>query len=307
MPSLLEQLSADLVGAVDRAARSTVAIHARRRIPASGVLWRPGLVVATHHTVHKDVAVPVTLAGGAKVHATVVGRDPGTDLVVLRLDDGAATGEATPASLAREPLRVGQLVLAVGRPGDSVTAAHGAVSAVGSAWRTWQGGHVDQFVRLDLAVYDGFSGGPLVDAAGHVAGVNTSALARGAALALPVTTVERVVDQLLAGGRPRRGYLGLGSQAVRLPDGVREALAAGGRPQQAGLMIVALEPDAPAERGGLLLGDIVLALDGTPTEDPTAVLARLGPETPGRVLQVDVLRAGERRTVPVTVGEHPGS
>jgi S1-C subfamily serine protease len=307
MPTLLEQLSADLAGAVDHAARSTVAIHARRRIPASGVLWRPGLVVATHHTVHKDTDVPVLLAGGVRGRATVVGRDPGTDLVVLRLDDEGSVGEAAPAELAREPLRVGQLVLAVGRPGDSVTVAHGAVSAVGPAWRTWQGGHVDEFVRLDVAVYDGFSGGPLVDAGGRVAGINTSALARGAALALPVATVERVVEQLLAGGKARRGYLGLGSQAVRLPDGVREALAAEGRSQQVGLMVVALEPDAPAERGGLLLGDIVLALDGAPTEDPTAVLARLGPETPGRVLRVDLLRAGERRTLPITVGEHPGS
>mgnify|MGYP002777970983 CR=1 FL=1 len=307
MPSLLEQLSADLVGAVDRAARSTVAIHARRRIPASGVLWRPGIVVATHHTVHKDIDVPVTLAGGAQRRATVIGRDPGTDLVALRLEDGGPPGEATPAELARDPLRVGQLVLAVGRPGEGVTAAHGAVSAVGPAWRTWQGGHVDQFVRLDVAVYDGFSGGPLVDAAGRVAGIDTSALARAAALAIPVPTVERVVDRLLAGGSARRGYLGLGSQPVRLPEPVRAALAAEGRTQQVGLMIVALEPGAPAERGGLLLGDVLLALDGTATEDPQAVLALLGPDTPGQVMRADLLRAGERRTLPITVGEHPGS
>jgi S1-C subfamily serine protease len=303
MPTLLEQLSTDLADATASAGRSVVAVHARRRIPASGILWRPDLVVATHHTVHKDEDVAVTLPDGSRARGTVAGRDPATDLCVLRLD---ASAGAEPATLAREPLRVGQLVLAVGRPGPELSAALGAVSAVGPAWRTWQGGQIDQFVRLDLAVYDGFSGGPLVDGAGRVAGVNTSALARAGALTIPVATVERVVDHLLAGGRTRRGWLGLGAQAVKLPEALRRELADAGREQGQGLMLVAIEPGSPADHAGLLLGDVVLTLGDTHTEDVTDVLSALGPESVGRTLPVDVIRAGQRRTLTVTVDEHPG-
>ena len=307
MPTLLDTLSTDLAAAVDTAGRAIVAVHARRRIPASGVLWRPGLIVATHHTVHKDDDVRITLAGGVSARGTVVGRDAGTDLVVLRIDEQVGT----PATIRRDPLHVGQLALALGRPGDTVTAALGVVSAVGPAWRSWHGGEIDQFVRLDLSVYDGFSGGPLVDTSGRVLGINTSALARAAAVTVPATTVDRVVDQLLAGGRVRRGYLGIGTQPVRLPDAVQQQLAG----QQMGLMLVAIEPGAPAEQGGLLLGDVLVALGGRPTQDVDDVLAALsgslgeamvdGAEMIGRALDARVLRAGELRTVSVTVGDTP--
>src|SRR4051812_13870750 len=163
MPSTLEALSNDLTAAVDAASRSVVAIHARRRIPASGVVWRDGLIVAADHTVQQDDDVRVSLADGRDVRASVIGRDAGTDLCLLRV---SGDGDAPVASVSREPLRVGQLILAVGRPGPAATASFGVVSAVGPAWRTWRGGRVDQFVRLDLSVYDGFSGSPLVDAAG---------------------------------------------------------------------------------------------------------------------------------------------
>ncbi|GLC25635.1 S1C family serine protease [Roseisolibacter agri] len=305
MPTLLEQLSTDLADATAAAARSVVAVHARRRIPASGILWRPGIVVATHHTVHKDDDVAVTLPDGTRARGAVAGRDPSTDLCILRLE-GEPAGESTPAILAQEPLRVGQLVLAVGRPGTEVTAALGAVSAVGPAWRTWQGGQIDQFVRLDVAVYDGFSGGPLVDGGGRVAGVNTSALARSGALTIPVATVDRVVDHLLAGGRTRRGWLGIGAQAVRLPDAVRRELAEAGREQTQALMLVAIEPGSPVDRAGLMLGDILLTLADAPTEDVTDVLSALGPESVGTTVPAQVLRAGERRIVMITVDEHPG-
>jgi S1-C subfamily serine protease len=304
MPTTLESFSTDLAAAAERAGRSVVAVHARRRIPASGVVWRPGVIVATHHTVHKDADVRVTLGDGAQTRAAVVGRDPGTDLAVLRYDQELGA----PADVAREPVRVGQFALALGRPGDAVTAAFGVVSAVGPSWRTWHGGEIDQFVRLDLAVYDGFSGGPLVDAAGRVLGINTSALARAAAVTVPAATVDRVVDQLLAGGRVRRGFLGIGTQPVRLPEGIRARLAdtpAGA--QTVALMIVAVEPGAPADQAGLLLGDVLLALGGRPTADVDDVLAALGGDAVGRALDAQVLRAGEVRTISVTVGEAPAT
>ena len=307
MSSSLESLSTALAEAVAHAGRSVVALHARRRIPASGVLWRPDLIVATHHTVHRDADVPVTLAGGARggARATVVGRDPGTDLCVLRLEPDTALGEARPAEVDRAPLRVGQLAVALGRPGDDVTAALALVSAVQGAWRTWQGGHVEQLVRLDAAIHDGFSGGPLVTGAGQVLGIDTSALARGAGITLPAVTVERVVEQLLGAGRVRRGWLGIGTQPVRLPEAVRQRLAGEGHEQERGLMLVSLAPDGPAERSGLVLGDVLLALDDRPTLDVDDVLGALGPDSPGRVLRARLLRAGELRTLPVTVGEPP--
>jgi S1-C subfamily serine protease len=304
MPSTLEALSNDLAGAVERAGRTVVAIHARRRIPASGILWRPGLVVAADHTVHKDDDVRVTLPDGTDVRASVAGRDPSTDLCVLRLPDGAG-GDA--ATISRAPLRVGQLVLAHGRPGPAVTASLGIVSAVGPEWRTWRGGRIDQLVRLDVAVYDGYSGGALVDAAGHVLGICTSGLARGAALAVPVATVDRVVDALVAGGgRVRRGFLGIGTQPVRLPESVRSRLApVGDGVPEVGLMVVVVEPGAPADRAGILLGDVLVALGDTPTEDPRDVLGVLGPDTVGQALRATLVRAGAPLTLPITVGEQP--
>jgi S1-C subfamily serine protease len=309
MSTSLETLSDDLAAAVARAGASVVAIHARRRIPSSGILWRRGLVVAADHTVHKDEDVRVTLgnADGSTrdVRATVAGRDPGTDLCILRLADGSPDFE--PASLAPGSLRVGQLVLALGRPGPDVTASFGAVSAVGPEWRTWRGGRIDQLVRLDVAVYDGYSGGALVDAAGRVLGVCTSGLARGAALAVPVATVDRVADALVAGGgRVRRGFLGIGTQPVRLPESVRSRLApVGDGVPEVGLMVVVVEPDGPADRAGLLLGDVLVALGDTPTEDPRDVLGVLGPDTVGQSLRATLVRAGAPLTLPITVGEQP--
>ena len=316
MSTSLEALSNDLAAAVATGGASVVAIHARRRIPSSGILWRRGLVVAADHTVHKDEDVRVTIGSGdarrnatRDVRATVAGRDPGTDLCILRLADDASTGatEVEAAVVARAGIRVGQLVLAVGRPGPDTTASFGAVSAVGPEYRTWRGGRIDQLVRLDLAVYDGFSGAALLDAAGHTLGLCTSGLARGAALAIPAATVDRVVDALVAGGgRVRRGFLGIGTQPVRLPESVRGRLApVGGDVPDVGLMVVVVEPDAPADKAGILLGDVLVAIDDTRTEDPRDVLAALGPETVGRTLRVSLVRAGAPLTVQVTVGEQP--
>ena len=165
---------------------------------------------------------------------------------------------------------------------------------MGGEWRTWQGGRVERFVRLDLAIYDGFSGGPLVEAGGKVLGLNTSGLSRAMALALPASTVDRVTDQLLATGRVRRGYLGLAVQPVRLPE-----------PLDLGLVVVKLESGGPAEAAGLLLGDILTALDGRELADPGDILAALGGERVGKAVEVRVLRGGEPRTIAVTVGERP--
>ena len=298
-PSLLAGLSRDLTAAVEHVGRSVVAIHARRRIPSSGVVWRPGVVVTASHTVTRDEEITVTLSSGRTTTASLAGRDPSTDLAVLRLDDAAVP----PVERGEDAdLQVGRLVLALGRPGAQLTASLGIVSAVGGEWRTWQGGKIDRFVRLDLAIYDGFSGGPLVEASGRVLGLNTSGLARAMALALPTRTVERVAEQLLTSGRVSRGYLGLAAQPVQLPETLRQRHAL---PGGVGLVIVNLEPNGPAERDGLLLGDIIIAIDGHEMADPSDVLAALGSERVGKPISVRLVRAGEVRDVKVTVAERP--
>jgi S1-C subfamily serine protease len=290
-------LSNDLANAVERAGQTVVAINARRRIPSSGVHWRPGVIVAANHTIRRDDDITVTLPDGATVPATLAGRDPGTDLAVLRLGGGAtATADVGDAAA----LMVGQVVLAVGRPGESVTASLGIVSAVGGEWRSWHGGRIDRLVRLDLAIYDGFSGGPLVDARGRVLGINTSGLARAAALTVPASTVDRVTDQLLERGRVARGYLGLGMQPVRLQPALRQRLDL---PHETALLVVSVEPGGPADSGGVFLGDVLVALDGTGVSDPSDVLAMLGPERVGTPVRARIVRGGEKAEVTVTVGE----
>ena len=296
-PGPLAALSNDLAAAVDTVGRSVVAVHARRRIPASGVVWQPGVVVATHHTIQRDDDITVALHDGTTVEATLAGRDPSTDLAVLRL-----TSSAPAAALATEAPRVGQVVLALGRPGASVTASLGIVSAVGGEWRTWQGGTIDRFVRLDMAVYDGFSGGPLVDAAGRVAGVNTSGLARATALTVPAATVSRVAAQLLSRGHIARGWLGIATQPVRLPAALQQSL---GTDAPIGLVVVNVEAESPADRGGVLIGDILLAVDDRPVSDSGDVLAALGGDRIGQAIALRVARGGRSEHLTVTVGERP--
>ena len=296
---LLSAVSNDLAAAVDTVGRSVVAINARRRIPASGVIWQPGVVVAAHHTIQRDDDITIGLHDGTTVSATLAGRDPSTDLAVLRLSDEASAPAVAPASDAP---RVGQLVLALGRPGGSVTASLGIVSAVGGEWRTWQGGTIDRFVRLDVAVYDGFSGGPLVEASGRVIGVNTSGLARATAVTVPASTVARVTGQLLARGHVARGWLGIATQPVRLPPALRRSVES---EADAGLVIVNVEPDSPADRGGVQIGDILLALEGKAVSDPGDVLAALGGDRIGKAIGLRVARGGRAETLSVTVGERP--
>jgi S1-C subfamily serine protease len=294
-------LSNGLAGAVEHAGRAVVAVNARPRLPSSGVHWRQGVIVTAEHTIKREEEITVTLPDGRLAPATLAGRDASTDLAVLRL----AGGEVPTADVGdTAALRVGHLVVAVARPGErgrGLSASLGVVSAIAGAWRTWSGGQIDQFVRLDLTLYPGFSGGPLVDAQGRVVGLNTSG-PRGLVLAIPTSTVNRVVDQLLAKGRIARGYLGLGMQPIRLPEAFKRTLnwAADG-----GIIVVAVEPHSPAETAGVLIGDVVVALDGKPVSDTVDVLAMLGPERVGSEVRVSIIRGGVRSELMIPVGERP--
>jgi S1-C subfamily serine protease len=294
MDALLS-LSDDLAAAVERAAPAVVAVHARRRLPSTGIHWRPGIVVTAEHTVRTTEDITVTMADGRSLPAELAGRDPGTDLAVLRVA-GAGSAVATPGDDA--VLKVGHMVLALGY---GPRASWGVISALGPRWRSWRGGDIDRLVRLDLVLYPGFSGGPLVDAAGRVVGLNTSALARETRLALPVTMVARVADELLRKGHVSRGYLGLGMQPVRLPEALRAQLGLG----DGGLIVVMVEPSGPAAQGGVLLGDVLVALDGEPVGDLDDVQARLGSDRVGTEIGAVVLRGGVRTELRIRVAEQP--
>lgn len=285
MAEILASFSNDLAEVVEKGGLGVVRVEARDRLPASGILWtQPGVVVTAHHVVERDENITVGLANGEQVPATLAGRDPTTDLAVLRLDAPAAE----PANFA-EPneLRVGHMVLALGRPGRNVRATMGIVGALGKEWRTPAGGSVDRYLQTDTVMYPGFSGGPLVDVSGRVLGLNTSALLRGVSLTVPVPTLARVVDDLLAHGRVRRARLGVGVQPTRLPKAMADQLG-----QETGLLLLSVEPGSPADTGGLFLGDTIVALGGRPVRHLDDLMANLGGEQTGKDLPVKILRAG---------------
>lgn len=297
---MAKSTSTDLSGAVERAGRAVVAIHARRRIPASGILWRTGVIAAANHTLHRDDDITVTTADGKRIPATIAGRDPTTDLAVLRVD---ASDQPTAEIANSDALAVGSFALAVGRPGNAVTATFGIVSALGPEWRTWRGGSIDRWIRLDLRIADGFSGGALVTSGGTIAGLNTSGLTRGSAIAIPTSTVDRVVTQLLTTGHVPRAYLGLGLQVgIRLPAALTTKL---GRDSDLAPIIVSIESDSPADKGGLLVGDILAGVDTTVVHDASDLMGVLTADRIGKPLTLRIVRGGEPRELTVTVGERP--
>ncbi|MBX5493107.1 MAG: trypsin-like peptidase domain-containing protein [Chloroflexi bacterium] len=295
---ILARFSNDLADAVETAGRRTVAVLARRRLPGSGVLWdAQGVVVTADHVLERDDDLRVLLADGRELAASLVGRDPSTDLAVLRV---AADGLPAVAPPTEVEVRVGHFVLAVARlDAGPPCASSGIISAVGGPWRGRRGALIEGYLRTDLTLYPGFSGGPLVDPRGRIIGINTSLLARGHGLALPLATVRRVTTTLLTQGRVKRGYLGIGTQPVALPAAIAQRV--GG--QARGLLVLSVEPTSPAERGGVLLGDILIAFAGHPLRDTDDLLALLGPERVGTAQPLTVVRGGEPRSLTVIVGE----
>lgn len=296
MSQNLRQLSDDLATAVETAGASVVRVDARRRLPASGIVWADGVIVTSNHGVERDENITIGLPGGDTTSATLIGRDPSTDVAVLRVN-GAALTAAT--WVETTSVRVGQLALALGRPGRGIQTTLGVVSALGESWRTSAGGHVDRYVQTDVTMYPGYSGGPLADVEGRIIGMNSSHLARGVSLTLPTATIRRIVEALVTHGRVRRGFLGIKAQPVRLPEAI--ATEAG---QETGLLLAAVESGSPADQSGLLLGDTLLSFDGQPVRHMDDLLAALSGERAGQSVEARILRGGQLQTVTVTIGEH---
>jgi S1-C subfamily serine protease len=296
--SILETLSSEFASAAEKMGGSVVAVHARRWMPNTGIEWKKGVVVTVNHGVQRDEDIEVLLNDGRAVSAKLAGRDPRTDIAVLRIEERSSTAPLLGDSTR---LRLGHLVLALGRTrrGDLV-ASSGIIGGISGEWRNHRGGQLDQHIRLDLALYPGFSGGPLVNATGEVVGMNTRGLAHGRAVTVPVATVNRVVDELLEKGYIARPYLGIAMQPVEVPDNIRSKLPTETR---AGLLVLHVENGGPAEKAGVLLGDVVFEVGGKKVEHVDVIQDSLVTAKVGEVLQIRVVRGGEIKAVSITLGE----
>jgi S1-C subfamily serine protease len=294
--STLAEFSESLSTAVEKGGASTILVDARRRYPASGIAYTEDLVMTADHVVTREENIKVVLPDGKSLAATIAGRDPGSDLAVLRLAERALAPART-----SDAVKIGQLVLALGRPNmDGMQASWGIVTAIHGPTRTFRGGMLDEYIRSETTPYPGFSGGPLVNTEGEVLGLNTSGLTRGSSLTIPVKVAWRVADALARNGSVKRGYLGVRTQPVEIPEQARQALQ---REQNHGLLVLWLEEDGPAARGGLIVGDIFLAVKGQAVSDPDDLFAALSSDTVGQAIPIEVLRGGRPETVNVTVGE----
>ncbi len=296
--SLLVGVSNELADAVERAGAGVVTVDARRRHPATGIVWTTdGLIATANHVVERDEEIEIGLPDGRTAEAALIGRDPGSDLAVLRVE----ASDLTPLDRSEGEPRVGHLALAIGRPGPSgPMASLGAITAIGGPLRFRGGGSLERYVRADVAMLPGFSGGPLVDSAGRLIGLNSSTLGRAGQLTVLAESIDAALATLLQHGRVRRGYLGVGAQGVQLPDALARALDNG---QEQGLLIVSVESGGPADAAGLMLGDVILAIDGEAVGQVEQLQERLTGDRVGKSVPVRIARGGEPREIGVTIGE----
>ncbi len=293
---MIEQLSSALADRIGLAAPTVVAVRSGRS-HVSGIAWRPDVVIASEQTLGDDRTLSV-MHGGQRIGATLAGRDTGTNVAVLKLET-ALPGSPSPPAAATP--RVGSLALVVGADAaGGPTGRLGMVHAVGDAWHSMAGGRIDALIRLDTRLAAD-EGGPVLSLDGGLLGMSTSG-PRGRTIVIPTATLLRVVDPLLADGRIARGWLGVGLQPVMIPDGFRQSVG-----QESGLMVVSLAAAAPAEAAGVLLGDIVLDIDGTPLNRPRALTAMLGPDRIGQAVVLRLLRAGAVQSISVTIAARPAA
>ncbi|MAU13201.1 MAG: hypothetical protein CL607_25515 [Anaerolineaceae bacterium] len=350
MVQILEDLSNAMATTVEQLAPAIVTVDARRRLPATGVIHSAdGIIVTAHHIVERDESISIITQDGKRHDATLVGRDPRNDLAVLRVNASNLTSVTWGAE---DDLKVGNLVLALGKPGDQVQATLGVVSALvegnpsrekrknGEDWRERRRerrgrgrrgmhgpdhehheghGHgdprhefrhemrrmrrrmmgmalADGHIATDVVMYPGFSGGPLVSGDGKVYGINTSGFGRGVSLSVPVKTIDSTISTLLAHGRMRQGFLGVGVQPVRLPEGLVED-------QETGLLVVSVDQDSPAGQAGIIVGDIIVTLDEESVSQVDELLSLLTGDRVGQELPIEIVRGGEMRDMTVTIAE----
>ncbi len=298
MSAELIALSNALAQATEYAAASTVAVHTEARGSSSGVVWRSGVIVTAEHALRRDEDIQVTLPDGRVAAAALVGRDASTDLAVLKCQEAtspvAETGDAA-------SIKPGNLALVVGRTRASgPVAALGVVSLVVPERRAWTGAALAPYIRLDLGLQPTAVGGAVIDAHGRVIGIATPRFARFGAIAVPAPTVNGVVDVLLQKGRIPRGYLGVGLQPVRLPDALRRTLQ---RDDKTAAIVLEVEPEGPAHKAGIVIGDIFVALAGHAVSGLEDVHRQLGADSIGKSLPIKFVRGGAPQETNIVVAE----
>jgi S1-C subfamily serine protease len=283
---------------VESASASIVAVHSGGRWSSSGIHWRPNVIVTAEEVLERDEELTVTLPGGGKVAASLAGRDPSTDVAALRIvTQGLPIAATADAGL----LRSGHVILAVGNFEGAPTASFGVVGFVGSAWQSLRGGTIDSLLRLDLTLDARAEGGAVIDSRGRVVGMVVIG-PRRRVLAIPTATIDRAVDQLLAKGYVGRGYFGATLQQVRL---ARQRNGAQPLEREHGILIVGIDPDGPAARAGLVIGDIVTAWNAQPLNRVRDVMRLLGPDSVGNTIDLQLLRGGAPKALKVVIGERP--
>jgi serine protease Do len=295
--SYWEQLSAEISAAVAKAAASVVAVHGRHRVGSTGFAWDERTVITAAHTLTHDQEIRITLPDGTQANASLVGRDGGTDLAALAVESPLP---AVPRA-ARTALAPGHWTVAVARRAEGGTAVSGGiVSETGPAWRTWRGGLIDQTVRLDGTVAPWFCGAPLLDASGAAAGLCTTGLRRGRAVVIPLETLDRITAELKAKGHVSRAYIGLAMQRAELPTPVAQKLS---MTSPYGALIVSVQPGAPGEQAGIMIGDVLVQLGPKAVADAADVQDVLTGTTPGQSLPAVLVRGGERLAIDLATGE----
>jgi S1-C subfamily serine protease len=300
MSKELIELSNDLAQATDRAAASVVAVHTERRGSSSGIVWRSGVIVTSDHALRRDEEIQVTLPDGRIAPASLAGRDPSTDVAVLKCAE--ATG-AAPEFGDASTLRPGSLTLVVGRTRASgPVAALGVVSLVTSERRTWTGASLNPYIRLDVGVQPTAVGGAVIDARGNIVGMATPRFARFGAIAVPASTINKIADTLLQKGRIPHGFLGVGLQAVRLPDALREKLQ---WKEKTAAMIMEVHTGGSADKSGLVIGDILISIGGSAVTRLEDIQAHLGGDAIGKTLPLKFIRGGSIQDGSIVVAERP--
>jgi S1-C subfamily serine protease len=295
--SLWTQLSSSFADSIADLEKSIVAIDGGAGSTTSGVVWRPGVIVTTHHGLRLREHLNIILAGES-LSARLIGSDATTDLVVL----GADSDKLTPAPNANDPVtRTGEVVLSVGRSrlGD-ISASCGIIARTGSAWRTWRGGEIDRLIRPDIRLYVGQSGSALVNEQRQVLGINTPALARQAVITIPAQTIHRVVDAILKLGHVPRPFLGLAMQPIPIPEPARELFPGGAEET---LLVTHVEPKAPAAEAGVMVGDVIVSFNGKPVQGVREILHRLRALRIGDTVSLSVLRGGTKLDLIVSVAD----
>jgi S1-C subfamily serine protease len=276
------------------------AIYGRRWMPSSGIQWRKGFIVTAHHTIRREEDITVVAAGGKSFKANLAGRDPSTDLAILKVSEESALPIP---SFGDGGLKLGHVVLALGRSrGSNLVASAGVVGGISGEWQPRRGARVDQHIRLSLELYPGFSGGPLINAQGKVVGINTRGLSRGRAVTIPLATVNRIVDELIEKGHIAKPYLGLAMQPVAVPESLRGKVPGAGN---SAVLVVHVEPAGPADKAGVLLGDVVVELQGKIVEDTGDIQQLLGSAKIGDTVAATVLRGGAPVKLSITLADRP--